>query len=172
MNHSVYDLTAVQFGRSLEALKGILLKAREHAKARNFDENGYLTMKTAPDMFPLVRQIQIATDTAKGAMGRLTGKQVPAFSDDEKTLGDLIARVDRTIALLKEFTDKDFASYSSQKITMPWHPGKYMMGDDYLVSHAMPNFFFHMTMAYSLFRASGVPIGKADFLGNQKWQAL
>ena len=169
MKHSVHDLIAVHFTRSLVALKGLLAKARAHAEARKFDENLFLQTRVAPDMFPFVKQIQIATDGAKGAAARLTGKTAPVFADDETTLAQLIDRIDRTIAFLQSTSEKDYEGYELRTMAFPWRPGVHMQGFDYLSSHAIPNFYFHMTTAYTLLRSSGVQIGKNDFLGEQNW---
>lgn len=169
MNHSVANIVVDQYSRSLEALKNILLKAREHAKQRKFDENSYLSLKFAPDMFPFSRQIQICSDTAKSAVAKLSGKQAPSFPDEEKTLEDLIGRLDRTLDYVRSFSDKDFANYAAQKVSFPWYPGKYMTGADFLATHSIPNFYFHAAAAYLLLRAHGVEVGKPDFLGNQPW---
>jgi hypothetical protein len=169
MQHSVYDLISNQFSRSLVAMKGVLNKASEHAKARKFDENHFLTLKLAPDMFDFKRQVQIATDNAKGAVARLTGKTAPVFDDTEKTLQELVQRIDKTIEFLSSAKPEDFKDYASKKASFPWRPGVYLTGEDYLVSHAIPNFYFHSATAYNLLRAAGVEIGKGNFLGEQKW---
>lgn len=170
MQHSVHELTAIQFTRGLKGLKEILKKAQSYASDRKFDENNFLQLRLAPDMFPLVRQVQITTDTAKGAVARLSGKTPPSFPDEEKTMAELIARVDRTIGYLREFSEKDFGDYTQQKISFPWKPAEHLMGADFLSSHAIPNFYFHLATTYALFRLHGLPIGKSDYLGEQNWK--
>lgn len=169
MKHNVHDLVSVQFSRSLKALKGLLLKAREAAKERKFDENLYLQMRMAPDMFPFVKQVQIATDTAKGAGARLTGKTAPVFEDKEATLEELLQRIDKTVEFLGTLSKEDFEGYEKKSISFPWYPGVHMNGDDFLSSHALPNFYFHMTTVYLMLRSNGLVIGKRDFLGEQNW---
>lgn len=170
MKHDVNDIVVNQFTRSLNALKNILKKAKSHAEERKFDPNMYLDMRLAPDMFPLSRQVQIVTDNAKGAVARLTGKTAPVFEDGKTTLDELLARIDKTIDFLATTKAEDFADYASKKASFHWKPDVYMMGDDYLVSHVIPTFYFHMTTTYALLRQCGVHIGKADYLGEQNWK--
>lgn len=171
MLHSVHDITINQFSRSLEALKVILLKAEDHANLRKFKPDLLLELRIAPDMFPLVRQVQMACDTAKFAAARMSAKTAPIHPDDEKTLRELINRIDKTLDYLTTFTKADFTNYATEKITFPWVPGKYIEGGDFFESHAIPNFYFHVTAVYMLLRAAGVEIGKGDFLGNQNWKS-
>ncbi|MBY0316396.1 MAG: DUF1993 domain-containing protein [Bdellovibrionales bacterium] len=170
MNHSVNDIVVNQYTRSLNALKGILGKARAFARERNFDENNLLQLRLAPDMFPLVRQVQIVSDGAKAAVAKLANKSMPSFPDEEKTMEELFVRIDKTIHFLKEFEKEEFKDYSQQKMSFPWNPGNYLMGEDYLVSHSLPNLYFHMSTVYSILRLHGVPLGKSDYLGNQNWK--
>lgn len=170
MKHSLHDLIVIQPTRSLNALKGLLLKGREFAKERKFDENLLLEMRAAPDMFNFTKQIQIVTDSAKGMAGRMSGRDMPKFEDNEKTLEELLTRIDKTLNYLKEFSEKDFEGYEKKEVTFFWNPGKKMLGADYVPSHALPTFYFHMTTAYLLLRSAGVNVGKGDFLGSQNWQ--
>ena len=170
MQEIVNDIIVNQFGRSLKALRGLLKKAQSHAQERKFDENLFLQTRLAPDMFPFVRQVQIVSDTAKATVARLSGKTAPSFPDEEKTLAELVTRVDKTLEYLNGFSAKYFANYTSQKITFPWNPGVHMTGDDYLSSFAIPNFFFHFTTAYDLLRLHGVQIGKGDYMGEMNWK--
>jgi hypothetical protein len=169
MQHA-HDMIAVQFPRSLKALRTILKKGQGFAQERKFDENAFLQTRLAPDMLPLVKQVQITTDSAKGAVARLTGKTVPSFADDETTLEQLLSRIDKTIAVLQDTKPEDFKDYATKKISFPWVPGKEMSGADYFSSHLIPNFYFHMTTTYDLLRGSGVQLGKNDFLGEQNWK--
>lgn len=165
----VYDIIVTQFTRSLKGLEDCLQAARTFAKERGFDENSYLTLKAAPDMFPLVKQIQITTDTAKGAVSRLSGKTAPVFQDNETTLEELISRVQKTIHYISEFKASDFSAFTEKEARFPWAQGVYLKGKDYLESHAIPNFYFHYTTAYVLLRNSGVHLGKKNFMGQQPW---
>lgn len=170
MNHSVSDIVVNQFTRSLVGLKAILKKASEFAAERKFKEDSFLELRMAPDMFPLVRQVQMVTDTSKGAVARLTGKKAPVFEDNEKTMAELFTRIDKTIEYIRTATPKDFENYATAKIEVPWRPGVYMTGEDYLSSHAIPNFYFHVVTTYGLLRQHGVAVGKNDFLGEQNWR--
>lgn len=170
MNTKVSTLVVDQFTRSLKALKTILIKAEDFAQQRKFNPDLYLDLRLAPDMFPFVKQVQIASDTAKASLHRLTGKPVPTFSDSEKTLRELMDRVDKTLQLMHEFEDSHFHDYATQTVTFSWLPGKHLVGDDYLTSFAIPNFYFHVSCAYAILRGSGVPLGKADFLGELNWR--
>ena len=168
-NTMINDLIVNQFVRSLEALNVIIDKAVVHSTEKNFDVNTFMNIKFAPDMFTFCKQVQIATDTAKGAVARLSGKSAPVFKDDETTIAQLQERIKNTIHFVNEFSNCDFTGYESKIVTFPWYAGKAMNGHDYLVTYAIPNFYFHVTTAYDLLRANGVTIGKADFLGNQPW---
>jgi len=170
MHTLVFDLISTQYIGSLTALKVCLLKAKAHAEANKFDPNKFLDMKLAPDMFGFTKQIQIASDNAKGAVSRLSGKEAPKFEDNEKTFDEVLARLDKTIDYLSQFKADDFKNFQNQKVSFPWYPGKFLSGHDYLVGFALPNFYFHTTTTYNLLRGAGVQIGKGDFLGNLNWQ--
>lgn len=172
MNTLVYDFLIPQMTRSLRSLKLLLVKAQKQAQDRGFDENAFLSVRLAPDMFPFVRQVQIAADIAKASAAKLSGKTAPVFPDEEKTVAELILRVEKTIDYLSSFSAGDFKDYATQQITFPWKPGVYMTGDDYFISHAIPNFYFHMTTAYDLLRTNGVQLGKADYLGEQNYKKI
>lgn len=167
----VHELVSTQFVRSLHALKNLLSKASSHAKANNFDENKFLDLKLAPDMFNLTKQIQIATDNAKGAAARLTGTQIPSYPDTEKTMPELMARIDTTINFLTSFKAQDYAKFEEIKASFPWNPNAHIEGRDYVTSFALPNFYFHVSMAYALLRNAGVNLGKGDFLGEINWRS-
>lgn len=169
MNIEVKKIVSDQFSRTLLGLRTVLKKAQAHAQEKKFDENLFLQLRTAPDMFPLVRQVQIATDAAKGAAARLTGREIPKYEDNETTLEQLIARVEKTIEFVKATKPEDFKDFASHKFTTPFRKGVYMPGEDYFVSHAIPNVMFHTVTAYNLIRSAGVTIGKQDFLGEQNW---
>ncbi len=149
----------------LRNLDSWLDKAVAHAKARNFDPNVLLECRLAPDMFPLVRQIQVACDNAKFAAARTAGKDPPAHPDEEKTIDDVRRRLATASAYLDTFVEKDFAGTDARKISLPRWEGKSMTATDYFFEHAQPNFFFHLTTAYAILRHNGVDIGKRDFLG-------
>lgn len=165
MTISYYDVTVPVFIKSLENLKVFLRKGVEHATQNGVEEAGFLALQLSPDMFPLKRQIQISTDNAKGTLARLTGTAPLVIEDTETTLTELEARVDRVITYLRGFSPEQFAAAETVQITLPYFPGKYFTGHDYLVEYALPNFFFHINMAYAIIRSSGVPLGKTDYLG-------
>lgn len=156
---SHYDLTVPVFSKSLGGLRTVLRKAIEFGLTDEF-----LAASLADDMFPFVKQVQIACDNAKGAAGRLAQVEVPSFPDTEVTLGDLVVRIDATIAFLESLTPDQFAGAEDVVVTLPYFPGTYMVGSEYLLQFALPNFFFHVSQAYALVRRAGVSIGKNDYL--------
>lgn len=167
--HTIYfDVTVPVFKKNLLITKALLEKGLEHALEVGMTESIFLNQRLAPDMFPLVKQVQIVTDNAKGATSRLSGVEAPAMADTETTVAELLVRIDTVIAYLDTFTPEQFASAAEQKITLPYLPGMYQTGADYLVDFVLPNFFFHMSMIYGLLRTQGVVIGKMDFLGSLK----
>lgn len=162
---SLYESTVPVFIKALENLEVQLTKAEKHFDASihgSFPEEARL----AKDMFPFVRQVQIACDNAKGGVGRLIGKEMPKFEDGEKTFEELKMRIGKTIRLLKEVCEADFADAAERKAELPYFPGKHMAGADYAREYLIPNFFFHTAMAYAILRNAGVPLGKCDFLGS------
>lgn len=162
-----YDLTIVQFTKMLGNLREILNKAAAHAEAKKFDVNVLLNSRLAPDQFNFIRQIQIACDTAKLGVARLTGKTdtVPVHADTETTLAELQARIQSVQDYLASFAAADFANSDSIKVTNPRWDGKHLLGHEFLIQHVIPNFYFHFTTAYAILRHNGVDIGKKDYLG-------
>lgn len=156
----LYTFTVPVFIKSLGGIKNILEKAKAH---EGLSEEALLADRLAPDMFPFVKQVQVACDNAKGAAARLAGVEAPAMEDTETTIDGLIARVDATIAFLNTLTPESFAGAAERQITLPYFPGKYMTGFDYAREYAIPNFFFHAVTAYDLVRKNGVAVGKADY---------
>jgi hypothetical protein len=165
MSISYYDVTVPIFKKSLTNLKSFLRKGVEHASENGVTEVQYLDLQLSPDMFPLRRQIQIATDNARGSVARLAGVAPLVLDDTETTLTELEARVDKVVAYLDAVTPEQFAAAATATVTLPYFPGKHFTGHDYLVEYALPNFFFHINMAYAIIRSSGVPLGKGDYLG-------
>tara|TARA_R110000868_G_scaffold104087_5_gene286274 strand:- start:3863 stop:4381 length:519 start_codon:yes stop_codon:yes gene_type:complete len=172
MNVSLHELVTLQFSTTLEALNNILTKAEQHASDRGFSADAFLATRFAPDMFALARQVQISTDIAKGAVARLTNTKAPVFEDNETTMADLKIRIGRTIEFIAGTKEKDYEGYEKLSMTFPWVPGKALGGKDFLVGHAIPNFYFHVATTYDLLRMAGVNLGKADFLGKQNWKEL
>jgi uncharacterized protein len=166
MKISMYEASIPLFLHTLESLKAILQKGAAHAEAKKFDPNNLLNSRLAPDMFNLARQIQIASDAAKGAAARLSGTEPPKFEDTETTLPELIGRVDKTISYLRGLGAAQFEGADERTVTINTPRGALSFpGLQFLRHWALPNFFFHVTTAYALLRHNGVEIGKADFLG-------
>ncbi|MBS1971614.1 MAG: DUF1993 domain-containing protein [Bdellovibrionales bacterium] len=162
----LYELTAPQYAKMLQNLNRLLDKGVQLAETKKFDVDVLLNSRLAPDQFNLIRQIQIATDTAKLSVSRLTGKEAPKHEDNEKTLPELKARIESVIQYLNTFKAADFNGAEERKITQPRWEGKYLLGAEYAQQHALPNFYFHVTTAYSILRHNGVDIGKKDYLGD------
>lgn len=163
----MYTNTFAQFKKQLGQLDKWLVTASEYAKSRNFDPNVFLTLRLAPDQFPLVRQVQIACDTVKIAVAYLTGKPAQAQEDNETTLEQLQARVRSVIALLDGLEASDLEGAASRVVSQPRWKGEWMTGEDYFIQHTVPNFFFHLTTSYAILRHNGVAVGKRDYLGAQ-----
>jgi uncharacterized protein len=162
-----YDLTVVQCSKMLQNLSAILAKAATVAESRKYDVSVLLNSRLAPDQFNLIRQVQIACDTAKLGVARLTGKvdSAPKHADDETTLAQLQQRISDTLAYLATFNETDFNNAATQHITQPRWEGKYLHGYEFLIQHIMPNIYFHITTAYAILRHNGVDVGKKDYLG-------
>lgn len=165
-----YQLTAPQYKKVLFNLNMILDKAAKFAESKKIEPEVLLQSRLAPDQFNLIRQVQIACDTAKLSCSRLTGLDAPTHEDNEKTLPELKARIESVIQYLNKFKEADFKEAATRKITQPRWEGKYLYGDEYLVQHALPNFYFHITTAYAILRHNGVEIGKKDYLGEMPYK--
>jgi hypothetical protein len=166
MNISMYEASIPAFLHTLRSLKSILQKGVQYAEARKFDPNALVSLRLFPDMLPLSRQIQIASDAAKGAAARLSATEAPKFEDVESTMAELIARVDKTIDYLASFKPEQFEGSEDRVVTIKTPRNEFTFpGLIYLRHWALPNFYFHVTTTYALLRHSGVEIGKADFLG-------
>jgi uncharacterized protein len=161
----MYYATVGQMKKQLRQLDQWLETAAAHAKTKSFDPNVFLTARLAPDQFAFARQVQIACDTAKLGVSRLTGKDAPSHPDTEQTLDELRARIASVLAYLDGFSEKDFEGAATRVITQPRWEGKTMSGANYFLEHVVPNFFFHLTHVYALLRHNGVNIGKRDYLG-------
>jgi hypothetical protein len=156
------------FGQMIKQLGQLdqwLTTAATYAADKKIDPTTVLNYRIAADQFPLVRQVQIACDTAKLGSARLTGKDAPNHPDTELTFDELHARVRAVRGFLEGHSDKDFADAATRVITRPNWEGKIMHGSDFLLEHVMPNFFFHVTHTYAILRHVGVPLGKKDYLG-------
>jgi len=152
--------------KTLSNLRNLLEKASTHAEAKKIDPSVLVNARLYPDMFPLSRQVQIATDMAKGAASRLAGQEVPSYEDNEATFPELIARLDKTIALLATFKPGDIDGSEDRTITLPMRDRTLTFkGLPYLIDYVLPNVYFHTTTAFAILRHNGVEIGKKDFLG-------
>lgn len=165
---TLYANSVPVFIKTLGGLKIVLQKAHEHG----LDETALLADRLAPDMFPFVKQVQVACDHAKGATARLAGMEPPKFEDNETTLAELESRIDKTIAFLQSVPEASFEGADERQVTMSYFPGKYFRGEDYLREYAMPNFYFHVVIAYAIVRKNDVQIGKADYINGFTLQDL
>ncbi|MFN9746721.1 MAG: DUF1993 family protein [Betaproteobacteria bacterium] len=166
MSLTMHAATAPAFAKMLASMLAWLDKAQAHAEARRFDANNYLSLRLAPDMLPLSRQIQIACDGAKGCMARLAGIEVPKWDDTEATLDELRERIRRTRDYVAGFTPEQLAGSETREIVVPTRTAELRFnGEDYLRHFVLPNFYFHATTTYALLRHAGVEIGKRDYLG-------
>jgi len=163
-------MTVTQFLKMLKNLNAILDKSAQFAEAKKIDMEVLLNSRLAPDQFNLIRQIQIACDTAKLGCARLAGIEAPVHEDKEKTLSELKNRIEEVIKFLGTIKSEDFNGALERKITQPRWEGKYLTGAEYATLHAIPNIYFHITTAYSILRHNGVEIGKKDYLGEMPFK--
>lgn len=165
MSFSMSQASLPIFEISLNALSAILDKAEAHAAAKKIDPSVLLHSRLSPDMFALVRQVQIATDLGKNGSARLAGVEAPPYEDNETTMDELKTRIARTVAYLKTLDPKQIDASADREIAFPLGPTNtgHMKGDDYLNHFVLPNFYFHLTTAYAILRHCGVDIGKCDF---------
>jgi hypothetical protein len=162
----MYQASAPMFVRGLKALSGVLAKGQAHVEHKKIDEAAFLTSRLYPDMFPLARQVQIATDMVKGGAARLAGVDVPSYADDETTFEQLQARIAKTVAFLESLTAAQIDGSEDKDINLVrgGQPVTFK-GQPYLLEQVIPNFYFHLTTSYALLRKGGVEVGKKDFLG-------
>jgi len=166
MKIAMYDACVPPGIRMMNNLAAILEKAAAHAEAKKIDPSVLVNARLYPDMFPLVRQVQIASDSAKGGAARLAGLAPPSYEDNEKSLPELIARANKTVAFLETLKPAQFEG--SEDRTINWKTRtteRTMQGLPYLVHQVLPNVYFHVTTAYNILRHNGVELGKMDFLG-------
>jgi hypothetical protein len=166
----LHELTVTQFNKMFHNLLAILDKANAFAEAKKIDIEVLLNSRLAPDQFPLIRQIQIACDTAKLGAARLTTKEAPSHPDTEKTMAEVKARIESVVSYLETLSAKDYDAAAERHISQPRWEGQYLTGHEYVVNHVIPNFYFHMTTAYSILRHNGVEVGKKDYLGKMPYK--
>ena len=167
MTLSMYQASVPRFINILGNLNAILDKTQAHVDAKKLDETALTGFRLYPDMLPMARQIMIATDTAKGLAARLAGVDIPVYEDTEKTLAELKARIAKTIAYLQTFTPAQIDGTEDKEIVIKRGDKETRYtGMQFMLGHAVPNFYFHVTTTYAILRHNGVEIGKRDFLGN------
>ena len=167
MSLTMYQASIPVFVRMLGNLSAILDKAAAHAEAKKIDPSVFINARLAPDMFPLSRQIQIATDMAKGCAARLAGIEVPSYEDNESTFAELHARIAKTIAFIESVSASQIDGSEERQITLKFGSHELnFLGQAYLLDFVLPNFHFHLTTTYAILRHNGVEIGKKDYTGN------
>jgi len=165
MSIELHAIAAPVFVARLKSLVHVLKIGESDGRAKGLAEDAILGARLAPDMFDLKRQVQIATDHAKGAMARLAGIDVPSFPDDEQTFAELYARIDKTLAFVASVSPAAVNGREATIVTLKLRSETLEMPAlDYLQGFAIPNFYFHLTTAYDILRHLGVPVGKRDFL--------
>ena len=166
MQISMYQASAPRFVNTLKNLSAILDKAQAHADAKKIEPKVLTAARLFPDMFAMSRQVQSACDTAKGAVARLAGVEVPVHEDTEQTLEELKARIAKTIAFINTVKPSQVDGSEDKEVVLKFRTGEVRMkGMQYLLGHALPNFYFHATTAYDILRHNGVEVGKRDYIG-------
>ncbi|NER59368.1 DUF1993 domain-containing protein [Pseudomonas sp. MAFF212428] len=167
MTISLYAASVPVFKQMLNALSDVLNKAQAHAEAKNIDANALLQARLFPDMFPLVRQVQIAVDFAKGVSARLAEVELPKYDDSETSFAELQALIAKVLAFIEQIQPQQIDGKEGIEIvTRPGTPKeKRFSGQSYLLTYGLPQFFFHVTTTYAILRHNGVEIGKRDYMG-------
>jgi len=166
MSVSVYDASVGVYSRLLASLETILDKAAAWATERKIDPAALIQARLAPDMYPLVKQVQVTTDMAKGTVSRLAGIEPPKYEDNEATFADLKARVAKTRAFLATLKAEQFSGAETRAIKLQLGPNTLdFIGKDYLLGFGTPNVYFHYTMVYAILRHNGLALGKRDYVG-------
>jgi len=162
----MYQASAPRFVNILKNLSAILDKAQAHAEAKKIDPTVFTSARLYPDMLAMARQVQIATDTAKAAMARLAGAEIPKYEDTEQTFAELKARIAKTIEFINTFKPAQIEGTDEKEVVIKLGGNDTKLtGMQYLLGHAHPNFYFHVTTAYDILRHNGVEIGKRDYIG-------
>src|ERR1700691_2767636 len=167
MTSPMYLNSVPVFKQLLTALKAILAEGHAHVVANSIEPDAFLQARLYPDMFPLVKQVQIASDFARGVSARLAGAEVPTFEGKEKSFADLDGLLAQTLGFLDSLKSSQFEGSETKAIVL--RPGtpkeKKLSGQAYLVNYGLPQFFFHVTTAYLILRHNGLAIGKRDYMG-------
>lgn len=164
---NMHNASILPLSRGLSNLSKILDKAIEMRDTKSLDDSRILNVRLVLDMVPFVRQIQIACDTAKGAAARLTGTEAPVFEDNETTLEDLKARIEKTLGFINSVPAEKFEASETREFVVKFGPTEFpFVGYSYLTGYVLPNFYFHSSIAYALLRQNGLNLGKLDFLGS------
>jgi uncharacterized protein len=164
---TMYQASAPRFASMLANLSAIIDKAQAHAEARKIDPAALTQARLYPDMFPFTRQVQVACDTAKGAVARLAGLEVPKHEDTEQTFAELRARIAKTSDFVASVKAAQIDGSEAREIVLKLRGQEVKFsGLQYLLGFAVPNFYFHVTTAYAILRHNGVEVGKRDFIGN------
>jgi hypothetical protein len=168
MAFTIYDASIPPLVYMLENLGHVLRTGEAHARENGKDASEYLEARLAPDMYNLIRQVQVSTDMAKGCGGRLAGAEIPKFEDTETSFAELQDRLTRAVTFLKGLDRSAFDGAEDKAVTLKFPNAEFHFnGRDYLNNFAMPNVYFHITTAYAILRHKGVPLGKPDFLGRR-----
>ncbi|SEQ53306.1 hypothetical protein SAMN04488038_107191 [Solimonas aquatica] len=166
MSLSMYEASVPVLRRTLSNLKAVLEKGAAHAQARKLEDSVFTEARLFPDMFPLCRQVWIATDMAKGCAARLAGVEPPRYEDSERSFAELVSRVNKTLAYLQDFTAAQIDGSENRAIVLQMRSGALeFKGQDYLLDFVLPNVYFHAATTYNILRHNGVELGKQDFLG-------
>lgn len=166
MSLSMYQASIPVFIRGLGNLSAILAKAATHAEAKQIESSVFINARLAPDMYPLSRQVQIASDVAKGCAARLAGIEVPSYEDNETTFPELQARIAKTVAFLQSVSPSQIDGSEQRPISLKLRGNEVsFFGQPYLLGFVLPNFYFHLTTTYAILRHNGLEIGKQDFIG-------
>ncbi len=172
METNLYTTTIPPMMKTLKNLSGILDKLSNHAKGKQLEwhpaglqESNLLESRLISDQFPFIKQVQVVCDSGKGGAARLAGIEAPKFEDNEKTVAELKARIDKTLDFMTTVKSDQVIGQEERKVTLPYWPDKPMTAAGYATEYLMPNFYFHAATAYSILRKNGVDLGKTDFLG-------
>jgi uncharacterized protein len=165
----MYYRAVSQCVQNLKQIETFLVRAEEHADAKKFDVGVLMTSCLAPDMKNFTYQVQSACDYVKAMAAWLSGQTPPKHEDNERTIDELRTRIRKTIAFAESAKEEQYAHAGERRVSFSWAPGKVLQGTDYLLQMAVPNTYFHISMAYAILRHNGVDIGKMDFLGPLNW---